>query len=101
MSVGFRAIGKGSFGKGEEGPGGANGTYYYYGQELLEVSVVGISANPNALKREEGEADELEALRKEALQTSDDAPEKQEDGSEELRLLAEKKIAEARAALLD
>lgn len=100
VSVGFRPIGKGSFGKGEEGPGGEKETYYYAGQELLEVSVVGIPANPNALKREEGEADELEALRKEALQTSDDAPEKQEDSSEELRLLAEKKIAEARVALL-
>ena len=100
VSVGFRPIGKGTFGKGEEGPGGANETYYYAGQELLEVSVVGIPANPNALKREEGEADELEALRKEALQACDDAPENPEDSSEELRLLAEKKIAEARVALL-
>lgn len=51
VSVGFRALGVGHYGKGSEAAGGANETYYYAGQELLEVSVVNIPANPNALKR--------------------------------------------------
>lgn len=68
VSVGFLPIGKGSWGKGAEALDGENPTYYYAGQELLEVSVVNIPANPNALKKsfDEHEAKELEALRAEA-----------------------------------
>lgn len=51
VSVGFMPLGKGSFGKGEEAAGGKHETYYFSGQELLEVSVVNIPANPEALKR--------------------------------------------------
>ena len=67
VSVGFRAIGKGSWGKGDEGPGQPNETYYYAGQELLEVSVVNLPANPNALRRSAEDEDELKTLREEAL----------------------------------
>lgn len=65
VSVGFRPIGKGSFGQGEEGVGGSRETYYFKGQELLEVSVVNIPANPNALRRGLEEAmKEVEEYRK-------------------------------------
>lgn len=67
VSVGFAPVGKGSWGKGEEAIGGKRETYYYAGQELLEVSVVNIPSNPNALKRGIDETvKELEQLRKEA-----------------------------------
>ena len=63
VSVGFRAIGKGSWGKGEEAIDGSNPTYYYAGQELLEISVVNIPSNPNAVRRAmEYEQNELKAL---------------------------------------
>ena len=56
VSVGFRATAKGH--KGDEERGEDPNVYYYNGQELLEVSVVNIPANANALKRsmEEEEA---------------------------------------------
>ena len=63
VSVGFRAIGKGSWGQGEEAIDGSNPTYYYAGQELLEISVVNIPSNPNAVRRAmEYEQNELKAL---------------------------------------
>ena len=63
VSVGFRSIGKGSWGKGEEAIDGSNPTYYYAGQELLEISVVNIPSNPNAVRRAmEYEQNELKAL---------------------------------------
>ena len=49
VSVGFRAIGKGH--KGDEERGEDPNVYYYGGMELLEVSVVNIPSNANALKR--------------------------------------------------
>lgn len=64
VSVGFLPIGKGEWGKGEEAVGGKKPTYYYAGQQLLEVSVVNIPANPNALKKAfDAEAEEVKALR--------------------------------------
>ena len=49
-SVGF--IGRsGHWGEGDEARGAANETYYYDEQELLEVSIVNIPSNPNALRR--------------------------------------------------
>lgn len=49
-SVGF--IGhSGHWGEGEEARGAENETYYYDSQELLEVSIVNIPSNPNALRR--------------------------------------------------
>ena len=64
VSVGFLA-GEGEWGKGEEGPGKKNETYYYtQGHQLLEVSVVNIPANGNATKKgEDGVEDELKELR--------------------------------------
>ena len=49
VSVGFRATAKGH--KGDESRGEDPNVYYYGGQELLEVSVVNIPSNANALKR--------------------------------------------------
>ena len=56
VSVGFRATKKGHMGDEERGED--PNVYYYAGQELLEVSVVNIPSNANALKRsiEEEEA---------------------------------------------
>lgn len=63
VSVGFRSIGKGRWGEGEEALDGSNPTYYYAGQELLEISVVNIPSNPNAVRRAmEYEQNELKAL---------------------------------------
>ena len=49
VSVGFRATAKGHMGVKELGED--PNVYYYAGQELLEVSVVNIPSNANALKR--------------------------------------------------
>ena len=49
VSVGFRATKKGHM--GDEDRGEDPKVYYYAGQELLEVSVVNIPSNANALKR--------------------------------------------------
>ena len=49
VSVGFRATAKGH--TGDESRGENPDVYYYGGQELLEVSVVNIPSNANALKR--------------------------------------------------
>ena len=49
VSVGFRATAKGH--KGDEERGEDPNVYYYGGMELLEVSVVNIPSNANALKR--------------------------------------------------
>jgi len=67
VSVGFLPLGKGAWGKGDEGPGEERETYYYAGQELLEISVVNIPANANATRKgEDSAAEELKALRAEA-----------------------------------
>lgn len=66
VSVGFIAKGRGRWGTGEESATGTKPTYYYEGQELLEVSVVNIPANPNALKKsfiQQAQEDEIKALR--------------------------------------
>ena len=59
VSVGFRATKKGHMGDEERGEDPK--VFYYNGQELLEVSVVNIPSNANALKRSiEEEAAERE-----------------------------------------
>ena len=79
VSVGFLPVGRGQWGKDEEALDGKNPTYYYAGQELLEISVVNIPANPNALKKGlEGVEDELAQLRSEA----DNAPEPEQNPEE-------------------
>ena len=68
VSVGFMAT-DGEWGEGEESLSGENPTYYYKSQELLEVSVVNIPANKNALKKksyiQEAIDAEMERLRAE------------------------------------
>lgn len=60
VSVGFLPMGKGRFGEGDD-----SNTYYFAGQELLEISIVNIPANPNALRKSlEAEQEFLEAERK-------------------------------------
>lgn len=49
VSVGFKPTAKGHMGDEERGED--PNVYYYNGQELLEVSVVNIPSNPNALMR--------------------------------------------------
>ena len=49
VSVGFKPTAKGHMGDEERGEDPND--YYYNGQELLEVSVVNIPSNPNALMR--------------------------------------------------
>lgn len=49
VSVGFAPIGEGHW--GSERKGEDPEVYYYAGQELLEVSIVNIPSNPNALRR--------------------------------------------------
>jgi HK97 family phage prohead protease len=48
VSVGFMPIGDGH--QGNEDDGEDPKLYYYHGQELLEISVVNIPSNPDALK---------------------------------------------------
>lgn len=99
VSVGFLPIGRGRFGEDSE-------TYYFAGQELLEVSVVNIPANPNALKKSlEAETAYLEAERKrlmeEARQQEEPEVEETEQESAEARDAdINATIIMARAALL-
>lgn len=97
VSVGFLPIGRGKFGEGED-----SNTYYFAGQELLEVSVVNIPANPNALKKSlEAETAYLEAERKrlmEEAQAEEPAPETVEE-PEECYLDMEMTLLQARAYL--
>ena len=104
VSVGFLPVGKGAWGKGDEAPGEANETYYYAGQELLEISVVNIPANSNATRKgEDPEQAELEELRKEAEpeQPEDPKPTPEEEEAEKRRLQDELELtlAAAEAAL--
>lgn len=98
VSVGFLPIGKGSWGKGEEALDGKNPTYYYAGQELLEVSVVNIPANPNALKKSiEAQEEEMAELRR--LDDVEEAP-KDDEVAMSLAVEAARQIIIAEAALL-
>lgn len=107
VSVGFVPRGKGQWGKGEEALDGKTPTYYFAGQELLEISVVNIPANPNALKKSiEAEQEWMEALKEEtrkAIEQSMEQPDVTVDGeSVQLEAQAEMKRnqAIAEAALL-
>ena len=78
VSVGFVPVGKGAWGEGQEALTGDNPTYYYAGQELLEVSVVNIPSNPNATKKsyiEEAIEAEMERIRSEAEPDPEPEPE--------------------------
>lgn len=98
VSVGFLPEGKGKWGKGEESVDGAKPTYYYAGQELLEVSVVNIPANPNAIKKA------LE-MRDEELRELREQPDEEEKSGDEAELAAlraeqERQLTLAEVALL-
>ncbi|GAB3738183.1 hypothetical protein GCM10027594_18780 [Hymenobacter agri] len=51
VSVGFLPLGQGRWGVGDEAAGGKSETYYFAGQELLEISVVNLPSNPDAVGR--------------------------------------------------
>lgn len=102
VSVGFLPIGRGRFGEGEDSE-----TYYFAGQELLEVSVVNIPANPNALKKSlEAETAYLEAERKRLMEEAqEEQPEAEQEetrqnDSEMIAAEMEMTLIMARAALL-
>ena len=61
VSVGFIPRG-GHYGEGAEAADGADPTYFYDSQELLEISIVNIPSNKNALKRAIEELEEGPAL---------------------------------------
>ena len=97
VSVGFSAQGA-HWGEGEEAEDGANPTLYYTGLELLEVSVVTIPANPNAVRRSISEemADIHETINKvvaDALQP--------DAASSETELERQRTATMARTALLN
>lgn len=98
VSVGFLPIGKGRFGEGADAE-----TYYFAGQQLLEVSVVNIPANPNALRKSmEAENDFLEAERKRLLEETkveEPAPESQEEEHDQRDFDLEMTLLQARAYL--
>ena len=82
VSVGFRSTAKGHMGDEERGED--PNVYYYGGMELLEVSVVNIPANANALKRsleeerKSWDVEEKEEIRKPAEEEAE-APEAETD----------------------
>ena len=92
VSVGFRATAKGH--KGDEERGEDPGVYYYNGQELLEVSVVNIPANANALKRSMEEEEAGREYEEKAVE-----PETVTDVTEEAPADYTSTIARARALL--
>ena len=97
VSVGFLPLGKGEWGQGEEAINGARPTYYYAGQELLEVSVVNIPANPKALKKGiDTESEELAELRKEEearIEAETPAPEPEAPAPEAPKAIDDLEIA--------
>lgn len=50
-SVGFRDVGVGRWGDGDEAEGAPRETYYFAGQELFEWSIVFMGSNPETVKR--------------------------------------------------
>ena len=97
VSVGFSAQGA-HWGEGEEAEDGANPTLYYTGLELLEVSVVTIPANPNAVRRSISE--EMTDIRATIEKVVADAPQPDAASSEtELERMRTETIA--RTALLN
>ena len=98
VSVGFLPIGRGRFGEGADAE-----TYYFAGQQLLEVSVVNIPANPNALRKSlEAENDFREAERKRLLEETkveEPAPKPQDDAADQRDLDMEMTLLQARAYL--
>lgn len=100
VSVGFVPI-EGRWGVGDEAPGQPNETYYYTKMELLEISVVNIPANPNALKNEDDpETDRLADLRTAALKDERPDEDASDDEASARMILREREIAIAEAETL-
>lgn len=105
VSVGFMSKG-GQWGEGEEALTGKNPTYYYKGQELLEVSVVNIPANPNALKKSyieeaiEAEMEELRHVVEKEAPAPEPEPEEPKADPEGAQRSLDMQVSIARAALL-
>lgn len=96
VSVGFLPVGTGHWGTGKEAMGEERETYYYAGQELLEISVVNIPANPNALKRGlEIAEEEMKILRSQA-----EPKQTKEDNSNEVAEAEKRKILSIAEAAL-
>ena len=105
VSVGFMSKG-GQWGEGEEALTGKNPTYYYKGQELLEVSVVNIPANPNAVKKSyieqaiEAEMEELRHVVEKEAPAPEPEPEEPKADPEGAQRSLDMQVSIARAALL-
>lgn len=113
VSVGFLPVGDGHWGEGEESRKGASPTWYYDGQELLEVSVVNIPANPNAVRVKglDSSEDEMRELMEKADETPEAEPETVEapetpeeretpkEGIDPIELQRELTVAEATSLL--
>lgn len=93
VSVGFQPTAAGHWGEGQRGEDPE--VYYYDGQELLEVSIVNIPANKNAVKRSFGQAEE-EQLRSEKPQPQPEPLEEERGIDADFELT----IAKARRALV-
>jgi HK97 family phage prohead protease len=52
VSVGFLPKGEGNFGEGSQARGKEDETFFFKGQELLEVSIVTVPSNATALKKQ-------------------------------------------------
>ena len=73
VSVGFAPTGRGHL--GDETRGEDPDVYYYDGQELLEVSVVNIPSNKNAVKRAFGtDVEAIDEERRAAQAKKDEKP---------------------------
>ena len=113
VSVGFLPVGDGHWGEGEESRKGASPTWYYDGQELLEVSVVNIPANPNAVRVKglDSSEDEMRELMEKADETPEaepetveapetpEEPETPKEGIDPIELQRELTVAEATSLL--
>lgn len=70
VSVGFAATAAGHWGRKDDGEN--PDVYYFNGQELLEVSVVNIPSNPEAVKRSIAEERELHEADREPEQVTEE-----------------------------
>lgn len=94
VSVGFRATKKGHMGDEERGED--PDVYYYGGMELLEVSVVNIPSNANALKRSIEQEREGWEIEEKKVREDSGNPDTRADESDEYNKVT---IARARALL--
>ena len=110
VSVGFVPTGTSRWGEGEEAVDGGTPTLYFEGQELLEISVVNIPANPNALRKGVAAEDDEEEKKPEEEEEKDldeenpeegkDCESEDEDKDEDDKDEAERSLTIAEATLL-